>query len=155
MQDMKTKFSKAIGTFLIASAEFTRPTFARFLADRPLPEPVIPAGRVLCQSCDGSGTWTHGFRDGVPLEDRCLACNGFGHVAPSCPHCRDTGKIILTEWIDEDGEALHSYCYCGCSAGFRLHEVEAIDDEKVEHEASLPDYDAMAYAAVAAGHEPY
>jgi hypothetical protein len=115
MQDMKTKFSKAVATFLVVShATMTRPTFAQFLADRPRPEPVIPAGRIRCNRCDGYGVEITGFAHEMPIEERCPACAGFGH-----------------------------------------REQRAIDADKAAFEATLPDYDAMAHAAVVAGHEPY
>lgn len=59
----------------------TRPSAAsEWIAANPAPEPVIPAGRVRCPDCDGSGEAIQGFHDCAPNQERCPRCHGFGHV---------------------------------------------------------------------------
>lgn len=128
----------------------TRPTFAEFLAS-PAPERIIPARRVECELCMGSGEIVNGFTGYAPNQERCTSCNGFGHVAPACNRCADKGEYVVSDMHgDHDGVE-----YCQCHAGHRLREADTINAVKAAHEATLADYDAHSHDRIDAGDTPF
>ncbi len=100
MQDMNTKFSKAVATFLIASAEFTRPTFAEYLAAHSPTEPTLPEGHIECLRCDGTGEVIQGFCGYSPNQERCPRCDGFGfHEQRAIDADKATHEATLPDYV--------------------------------------------------------
>jgi hypothetical protein len=126
------------------STQTRRPTFAQFLASHVLPEPIIPAGRVRCERCDGHGVEITGFAHEMPVEERCPACAGFGH--------REQRAIGFDK---DEHEAFMDETYAAAES-IRRHEAQrSIDIDKAEHEATLPNYVALSHETIAAGLEPF
>lgn len=85
----------------------------------------------------------------VPRNYRCTVCHGRGWVA--CLACCDDGEVAVA---DADGEFDHLEP-CDCTRGKLIAEQRDIDAVKARWEATLPDYDAIAHANIAAGNEPW
>lgn len=129
----------------------TRTSFAEWIAANPTPEQVVPARRVECERCFGSGEVVNGFSGYAPNQERCQACNGFGHVAPGCGICLDRGECAVG-----DAFGHHAYIeYCGCSAGRLVREADVINDAKAAHEDSMPDYLDHSHDRIDAGESPF
>ena len=110
-----------------------------------------PEGAAECPHCEGAGELTHAFRNGMPHTDRCLICFGRGYV--KCGRCADTG--YYEEYDAEHGEYAPGLHPCDCATGTRMAELDRIDAEKREWEATRPDYDAACHERVAAGNTPF
>jgi DnaJ-class molecular chaperone len=74
----------------------------------------------------------------------------------TCERCNGEGKEATTEMYRGRRVDIFVPCWpCRGTGEIRVAEQQRIDADKAAHEATLPNYDAIAHAAVAAGEHPF